>query len=72
MAGQRNRIYSLRKGTVQWNEEDRLTLCNILLKAGYAAKLGRGIVPGTENKKTAQHEYYVEYWEDGEDGKNTD
>lgn len=47
----RNRIYSLRKGSVQWNEEDRLSLCGMLIKAGYAA----------------QYEYFVEYWEEGDD-----
>lgn len=67
---ERNRIYSLRKGTVQWNEEDRMTLCGLLIKAGYAAKIGRGAVPGSESKKTPQYEYYVEYWEDNGDGQN--
>ena len=56
----RNRIYSLRKGSVQWNEEDRLSLCGMLIKAGYAARIGRGM-------KTAQYEYFVEYWEEGDD-----
>lgn len=49
----RNRIYSLRKGSVQWNEEDRLSLCGMLIKAGYAARIGRGMIPGTEGRKTA-------------------
>ncbi len=40
MAG-RNRIYSVRKGSVQWNEDDRLTLVNILAKAGYCVRIGR-------------------------------
>lgn len=52
----RNRIYSLRKGSVQWNEEDRLSLCGMLIKAGYAARIGRGMIPGTEGRKTAQYE----------------
>ena len=47
----RNRIYSLRKGSVQWNEEDRLSLCGMLIKAGYAARIGRGMIPGTEGRK---------------------
>ena len=62
MAG-RNRIYSLRKGSVQWNEEDRLALANMLVKAGYAVRIGRCAVPGTEDNKNAQQQYYVEYWE---------
>lgn len=61
----RSRIYSLRKGSVQWNEEDRLVLCSLLIKAGYAARIGRGTIPGTENRKTAQYEYFVEFWEEG-------
>lgn len=63
----RNRIYSLRKGSVQWNEEDRLSLCGMLIKAGYAARIGRGMIPGTEGRKTAQYEYFVEYCEEGDD-----
>lgn len=67
----RKRIYSLRKGSVQWNEDDRLALCGLLIKAGYAARIGRGTVPGTENRKTVQYEYFVEYWEEG-DGANVE
>lgn len=63
MAG-RNRIYSLRKGSVQWNEEDRLALANMLVKAGYAVRIGRCAVDGQEEKKNAQQQYFVEYWED--------
>lgn len=63
MAG-RNRIYSLRKGSVQWNEEDRLALANMLVKAGYAVRIGRREVPGSEGKSNSQKEYFVEYWED--------
>lgn len=59
----KNRIFSLRKGTVQWNEEDRLALASLLIKAGYAARIGRRAVPGKENNKNVQHEYFVEYWE---------
>lgn len=67
MGGERNRIYSLRKGSVQWNEDDRLALCSLLVKAGYAARIGRGAVPGTMAKKNVQYEYYVEYWEETQD-----
>lgn len=66
MASGRNRIYSLRKGSVQWNEEDRLTLVQLLIKAGYTARIGRSVVPGTEDKKTKQFEYFVEYWREEE------
>lgn len=64
MEKQHNVIRSIRKGSVQWNEEDRLALIGILAKAGYATKLGRQVVPGTEEKKSPQYEYTVEYWED--------
>lgn len=42
-----NIIRSIRKGSAQWSEEDRLQLVSILAKAGYAVKIGRRIVPGT-------------------------
>lgn len=54
-----NIIRSLRKGSVQWNEEDRLQLVSILAKAGYAVKIGRRIVRGTEDKAKPQFEYTV-------------
>ena len=63
---ERQIIRSIRKGTVQWNEEDRLTICTLLIKAGYAARIQRREVPGQTTKKNAQMEYIVEYWE--EDG----
>lgn len=47
MGSNRSRVYSRRKGSVQWNEEDRLALAGLLIKAGYVAKIGRGPVPGT-------------------------
>lgn len=67
MGGERNRIYSLRKGSVQWNEDDRLALCSLLVKAGYAARIGRGAASGAATKKTVQYEYFVEYWEEVSD-----
>jgi hypothetical protein len=70
MAKGRNRIYSLRKGSVQWNEDDRLALCNLLNKAGYATRIGRGAIPGTENRKNVQYEYFVEYWEETAEDEN--
>lgn len=41
------------------NETDRLKLCELLIKAGYAAKLGKEKQQG---KNTYKH--FVEYWED--------
>ncbi|MCD8150560.1 MAG: hypothetical protein LUE92_13590 [Clostridiales bacterium] len=72
MGGGRNRIYSLRKGSVQWNEDDRLALCSLLAKAGYAVRIGRGAVPGTAAKKNVQYEYFVEYWEETQDENRRD
>ena len=34
-------IRSIRKGSAQWNEEDRLQLVTLLVKAGYCVKIGR-------------------------------
>lgn len=31
-------IRSIRKGSAQWNEEDRLQLVTLLVKAGYVGK----------------------------------
>lgn len=66
MANGRKRIYSLRKGSVQWNEEDRLALCGLLVKAGYSVRIGRSAVRGKEGSKNTPMEYFVEYWEDQE------
>lgn len=66
MASGRNRIYSRRKGSVQWNEDDRLQLIGLLAKAGYSVRIGRSVVKGKENRQNAQMEYFVEYWEEGE------
>lgn len=59
-----NIIRSIRKGSAQWNEDDRLQLVSILAKAGYAVKIGRRPVHGTEDKAKPQMEYTVEYWEE--------
>ena len=39
-------IRSIRKGSVQWNEEDRLQMVSMLAKAGYAVQIVRKEVPG--------------------------
>ena len=56
-------IRSIRKGSVQWNEEDRLQMVSMLAKAGYAVQFVRIEVPGGENRKSAQYEYVIEYGE---------
>ncbi len=58
------KIFSIRKGSVQWNEEDRLNLATLLIKCGYCVRIGRQTVPGKEGKNAPQ-EYYVEYTEGG-------
>lgn len=60
----KQKIRSIRKGSVQWNEEDRLAIATLLIKAGYSVKIGRQTIPGQEEKKNAQQEYFVEYWEE--------
>ena len=57
-------IRSIRKGSVQWNEEDRQKLGAILLTCGYNVHIGRRQVPGTAggNRKPIM-EYVVEAWE---------
>ena len=62
--GEKNIIRSIRKGSAQWNEEDRLALVTLLAKAGYAVMIGRRIIPGQEEKSNAKQEYVVEYWEE--------
>lgn len=52
-------IRNIRGGTVGWNEEDRLVLANILIKAGYAVRIDRRLIPGEVKKK----EYVVIYEE---------
>ncbi len=41
------------------NDDDRTNLCCLLLKAGYAARIGKEKV-GPKGKTT----YFVEYWEE--------
>lgn len=42
------KISSIRKGSVQWNEEDRLQLATLLIKCGYTVRIGRKPVAGRE------------------------
>lgn len=52
-------IRSIRGGTAGLNEEERLTIARLLIKAGYSVKIGYRVIPGnTKGKK----EYIVEYW----------
>lgn len=53
-------IRSIRGGSAGLNEEDRLTLAGLLIKAGYTVKIGYQEIPGNAKGKK---EYIVEYWE---------
>lgn len=51
-------IRSIRGGSAGLNEEDRLALAGLLIKAGYTVRIGHREIPGnTKGKK----EYVVEY-----------
>lgn len=54
-------IRSIRKGSVQWNEEDRLQMVSMLAKAGYAVQIVRREIAQSESRKTTQYEYVIEY-----------
>lgn len=54
-------IRSIRKGSVQWNEEDQMV--SMLAKAGYAVQIVRKEIPSSETRKTTQYEYVIEYGE---------
>lgn len=45
-------IRNIRGGSAKWNEEDRLALANLLVKAGYTVKMDYRAIPGdTKNRK---------------------
>ena len=51
-------IRSIRGGSAGLNEEDRLTIAGLLIKAGYRVQIGYRVIPGnTKGKK----EYVIEY-----------
>lgn len=56
-------IRSIRKGSAKWNEEDRLMLATLLVKAGYTVKIDYKTVPGEEGKAKPKKEYVVIYEE---------
>ncbi len=60
-------IRSIRKGSVQWNEEDRLQIATLLLKCGYIVKITHRTVPEQTGKSNAQKEYIIEFWEESMD-----
>ena len=56
-----NTIRNLRGGTAKWNEEDRLQLANLLIKAGYTVWIDYRTVPGDEGKTKPKKGYVVVY-----------
>lgn len=53
-------IRSIRGGSAKLNEEDRLAIGTLLLKAGYTVRLGYRAIPGdSKNRK----EYVIEFTE---------
>lgn len=56
-------IRNIRKGSAKLNEEDRLELGRLLLKAGYTVKIDYRTVPGEEGKSKPKKEYVVVFEE---------
>ena len=56
-------IKNVRGGSAKWNEEDRLQLATLLVKAGYTVKIDYRTVPGDEGKPKAKKEYVVVFEE---------
>lgn len=53
-------IKNIRGGSAKWNEEDRLQLANLPVKAGYTVKIDYRAIPGdAKNRK----EYVVVFEE---------
>ena len=56
-------IHNVRGGTVGLNEEERMMIARLLVKAGNTVKIGYRTSPGNAKGKK---EYIVEYWEEKE------
>lgn len=56
-------IRSIRKGSAKMNEEDRLQLATLLVKAGYTVKIDYRTVPGDEGKSKPKKEHVVVFEE---------
>lgn len=54
----KQRISSLKTGSL--NENERLEIARLLLKAGYTVNMGREKPP---EKKNGAYIYFIEYWE---------
>ena len=52
-------IRNIRGGSAKFNEEDRLQLATLLVKAGYTVKIEYRTVPGEEGKPKPKKEHVV-------------
>lgn len=52
-------IRCIRKGSAKLNEDDRLEIGKLLLKAGYTVKIDYRTVPGEEGKPKPKKEHVV-------------
>ncbi|MCD7722733.1 MAG: resolvase [Clostridiales bacterium] len=59
---ERQRIYNRKNNGL--NEKERLELANLLLKAGYAVKIGRE----KRNANSTAYTYFVEHWVESDNG----
>lgn len=53
--------YQIKNLLSKLNDDDRSALCCLLIKSGYAVRIGKKRIEG---KKTVM--YYVEFWEEEE------
>ena len=58
---EKQRIYSAKNNSL--NEQDRLNMAALLIKAGYAVRLGREKI----NPKSSSYMYFIEYWEENDE-----
>lgn len=56
-------IRCIRKGSAKLNEDDRLAIANLLVKAGYTVKIDYRTVPGEEGKSKPKKEHVVVFEE---------
>lgn len=56
----KQRIYSAKNNSL--NEQDRLALASLLIKAGYTVRLGR-----EKQGKGNTYTYFIEYWEENDE-----
>lgn len=59
----KQRIYSVKTNTL--NDQDRLDIARLLIKAGYAVRIGKEKKDAT--KKNAACIKFIEYWEENDE-----